>query len=133
ITLHGLAGPAQSVMINDAGSGISTETQGSGAGGNIFVNANSVTLQNGAQVTSSSSGPGNAGNIKIDAGQQLDMRDSSIKTEAAHASGGNIDIQAVDRVRLVNSTISTSVLGGGGSGGNISIDPNVVVLQNSQV
>ena len=33
----------------------------------------------------------------------------------------------------MNSSISTSVLGGVGSGGNITIDPNVVVLQNSQV
>jgi large exoprotein involved in heme utilization and adhesion len=61
------------------------------------------------------------------------MQGSSITTEAAHASGGNIDIQAVDHVRLVNSTINTSVLGGGGSGGNITIDPNIVVLQNSQI
>ena len=61
------------------------------------------------------------------------MGNSSVKTEAEQASGGNIDIQAIDRVRLVNSTISTSVLGGAGSGGNITIDPNVVVLQNSQV
>ncbi len=61
------------------------------------------------------------------------MRNSSVKTEAAQTSGGNIDIQAIDRIRLVNSSISTSVLGGGGSGGNITIDPDVVVLQNSQV
>jgi large exoprotein involved in heme utilization and adhesion len=33
----------------------------------------------------------------------------------------------------VNSTISTSVLGGAGGGGNITIDPNVVALQHSQV
>ena len=92
-----------------------------------------MTLNNGSSISASSTGPSNAGTIQINAGQQLDMRDSSIKTEAAHAGGGNIDIQAIDRVRLVNSIISTSVLGGSGNGGNITIDPNVVVLQNSQV
>ena len=61
------------------------------------------------------------------------MRDSSIKTESEKASGGNIDIQAVDRVRLVNSPISTSVPNGTGNGGNITIDPNVIVLQNSDI
>jgi large exoprotein involved in heme utilization and adhesion len=61
------------------------------------------------------------------------MQDSGIKTEAAQAGGGNIDIRAVDLVQLGDSTISTSVLGGGGSGGNITIDPNAVVLQNSQI
>jgi filamentous hemagglutinin family protein len=165
ITIQGLASPAESVLIDGAGSGIFTDTQGTGAGGNIFVNANSVTLQSGgtlsaktsgtdatatggtitvnatnqvtmtgrASITASSTGPGNAGNISINVGQQFEIRDSSVKTEAAQASGGNIDIQAVDSVRLVNSSISTSVLGGSGSGGNITIDPNIVVLQNSQV
>ena len=33
----------------------------------------------------------------------------------------------------MNSPISTSVRGGAGSGGNITIDPNVVVLLNSQI
>jgi large exoprotein involved in heme utilization and adhesion len=61
------------------------------------------------------------------------MRDGSITTQATKASGGNIDIQAVDRIRLVNSPISTSVRSGPGSGGNITIDPNVVVLQNSPI
>lgn len=105
-----------------------------GSGGNIALTAGqSMTISNGASVSASSTGPGNAGNISINTGQQFEMRNSSVKTEAAQASGGNIDIQAIDRVRLVNSSISTSVLGGAGSGGNITIDPNVVVLQNSQV
>ena len=84
-------------------------------------------------VSASSTGNANAGNILINAGQQLEMRDSSITTTATKASGGNIDIQAVDRVLLVNSPISTTVHSGAGSGGNITIDPNVVVLLNSPI
>jgi len=61
------------------------------------------------------------------------MQDSTIKTEAAQAGGGNIEIQAGNLVQLSNSTVSTSVLGGAGSGGNITIDPNTVILQNSQI
>jgi filamentous hemagglutinin family protein len=165
ITVQGLSSPAISVRVEGNGSGIFTNTEGTGSGGNIIVSADSVTIQNGgtlsaktsgteatatggsiavnttdhvtmigdASITASSTGPGNAGNISINAGQQFEMRNSSVKTESAQASGGNIDIQAVDRVRLVNSSISTSVLGGTGSGGNITIDPNVVVLQNSQI
>ena len=108
--------------------------QDSGSGGNIaLTTGQSVTISDGASVSASSTGPGNAGNIAINAGQQFEMRNSSVKTEAAQASGGNIDIQAIYRIRLVNSSISTSVLGGAGSGGNITIDPNVVILQNSQI
>jgi filamentous hemagglutinin family protein len=131
VTIQNLSSPANSVTIDGLGSGIVTETNGEGTGGSVTVWANQVLLSNGASVSASSTGPGNAGDISINAGQSLDLRDSSIKTEAAQASGGNIDIQAIDSVRLVNGTISTSVLGGAGSGGNITIDPNVVVLQNN--
>jgi filamentous hemagglutinin family protein len=125
-------------LIDGSPSGILSRTIGTdadaGSGGNIALTAGqSVTISNGASVSATSTGPGNAGNIAINAGQQFDMRNSSVKTEAAQASGGNIDIQAIDRIRLVNSSISTSVLGGTGTGGNITIDPNVVILQNSQI
>jgi filamentous hemagglutinin family protein len=134
ITIQGLASPSQSVLIDGVDSGIFTDTQGTGAGGNINLTAGqSVTISNGASVSASSTGPGNAGNISVNAGQQFEMRDSSITTQATKATGGNINIQAIDRVRLVNSPISTSVRSGPGSGGNITIDPNVVVLQNSPI
>jgi filamentous hemagglutinin family protein len=114
---------------------IRSSTTSSGHSGIITITAGqSVTLNNGSSISASSTGTGIAGDITINAGQQLDiMGNSSVKTEAEQSSGGNIDIQAVDRVRLVNSTISTSVLGGAGGGGNITIDPNVVALQHSQV
>lgn len=56
-----------------------------------------------------------------------------ITTEAKQAQGGDINIRAIDRVRVVDGAISTSVLGGAGSGGNITIDPKVVVLQNGDI
>jgi large exoprotein involved in heme utilization and adhesion len=165
LTMEGSNSPANSFLIDGAGSGIFTNTEDTGAGGSISVDANAVTLQNGgtisastsgsssnanggdisisggqfihmnngASITASSTGPGNAGNILIEAGPQLVMQNSSVKTEAAQAGGGNIEIRAVDLVQLGNSTVSTSVLGGSGSSGNITIDPNLVLLQNSQI
>lgn len=139
ITIHESETISLSGTLNDGSpSGIFSRAIGTtpdaGSGGKINLTAGqSVSISNGGSISASSTGPGNAGDISINAGQQFDMRDSSVKTEAAQASGGNIEIQAVDRVSLVNSSISTSVLGGAGSGGNITIDPNVVVLQNSNV
>jgi filamentous hemagglutinin family protein len=165
VTIQGPSSPANSFLVDGAGSGVFTNTEDTGAGGSISVEANAVTLQNGGTVsasttgtsssatggsisisggqfvqmnngpsiTASSTGPGDAGNISIDAGPQLVMQNSFIKTEAAQAGGGNIEIRAVDLVQLENSTVSTSVLGGSGSGGNITIDPNLVLLQNSQI
>ena len=128
---------ANTVTLQNGGT-LSAKTSGAEAtatGGSITVTTTDhVTMTGGTSITASSTGPGNAGDILINAGQQFDMRDSSITAKATQASGGNIDIRAVDRVRLINSEISSSVQGGASTaGGNITIDPNVIVLQDSDV
>jgi large exoprotein involved in heme utilization and adhesion len=107
-----------------------------GAGGNISLTAGqSVTISNGAAVSASSTGPGNTGNIQINAGNQFAMTNSSVTTEANQASGGTIKITTnpSGTVQLTNSTISASVLDGTGGGGSVNIDPQYVILQNSQI
>lgn len=107
---------------------------GSGGGGDIAVIAGqSVTLNNRASVSASSTGPANAGNITINVGATFLMENSSVTTQAAQAGGGDISVMAGDMIRLTNSQINTSVAGGEGGGGNITIDPNFVILQNSQI
>ena len=140
ITVQGLASPAQSVLIDGSGSGLFTDTQGTGAGGNIALNANSVTLTNGAAVSASSTGqienPGAAGSINITATNGFTMKNSTITTLAGQgASGGDIKVTTSPEatVWLQNSKISASVADGPGGGGNISIDPQFVILQNSQI
>ena len=135
----GLATPAQSVLIDGSGSGIFTDTQGTGEGGAIFVNANSVTLTHGATVSASSTGqienPGDAGNIDITATNRFMMQNSKVTTQANQASGGAIKISTTPSgtVQLTDSTISASVLDGTGGGGSVNIDPQLVILQNSQI
>jgi hypothetical protein len=140
VTIEGTQNPAQSVLIDGAGSGIFTETQGTGAGGDIFVNANSATLTNDATLSASSTGqvenPGAAGNIDITATNGFTMQNSAITTVAGQgASGGNIKVTTspAATVWLQDSKISASVADGPGGGGNISIDPQFVILQNSQI
>ena len=136
VTIQGLASPAQSVRIDGPDSGIFTDTRGTGAGGNILVNANTIAMTNGSSVSASSTGPGDTGNIHIDAGNQFTMTNSSVTTEANHASGGAIKITTDPggTVRLTNnSMISASVLDGTGGGGSVNIDPQFVILLNSQI
>ena len=63
------------------------------------------------------------------------MNNSSVSTQASHASGGAIKITTNPNgtVQLTNSTISASVLDGSGGGGSVNIDPQFVLLQNSQI
>ena len=124
------------------GAKINSSTSAAGRAGDITMNVGSLTLANHAEITSSSTGgteieagAGDAGNITIQSGSTVVLNDSSITTEASEASGGEIEINAPEMVRLTNSRISTSVKGvaGDSDGGNITIDPQFVILQNSQL
>jgi large exoprotein involved in heme utilization and adhesion len=63
------------------------------------------------------------------------MTNSAVTTEANHSSGGTIKITTNPdgTVQLTDSTISASVSDGTGGGGSVNIDPQYVVLQNSQI
>ncbi|UVT14835.1 MAG: filamentous hemagglutinin N-terminal domain-containing protein [Nitrospira sp.] len=124
-------------------------------GGDVSITARSVQLSNGTLITANSNGPlqvketvlingqpveqvvgdGNAGNIRIESGSTFLMEQSAVTTEASHASGGQITINAPDMIRLIESPISTSVAGAAGdsNGGNIRIDPQFVILQKSEI
>jgi len=120
----------------DQATRIRSSTTGSGSGGTITITAGqSVTLNNGSSISASSTGTGNAGNIQINAGNQFALTNSSVTTEANQSSGGAIKITTnpSGAVQLTNSTISASVLDGTGGGGSVSIDPQFVLLQNSQI
>ena len=99
---------------------------GSGAPGDLTLLGTTVSVKN--------TGPGSAGSINLRAGNDLLVRNSQVSTESAEASGGNITLTAPNLVRLVDSTLTSSVQGQAGSnGGNINIDPQFVVIQNSQL
>jgi large exoprotein involved in heme utilization and adhesion len=127
------------VLSDNTPSGIFSQTVGTvpdaGEGGTISLTAGqSVSLSNGASIAASSSGPANAGNIFINAGNNFTSTNSSVTTQATQASGGNITVTASDMIRLTNSQINASVQGSQTTiGGNIVIDPNFVILQNSQI
>jgi filamentous hemagglutinin family protein len=135
VTINGTASPAQSVLIDNQGSGIFTDTQGTGSGGSISLDANTLAMTNGASINASSTGPGNTGNIQITAGNLFIMTNSSVTTEANQSGGGAIKITTAPSgtVQLTNSQISASVLDGTGGGGSVDIDPQFVILQNSQI
>jgi len=117
-----------------------SSTAAQAQGGNINITAGqSVTLNNRSLITAKSEGPGNAGNILINAGQNYTSTDSAVTTQATatgtEASGGNITVLATDTVQLTNnSQLNASVQGSSTTvGGNITIDPQYVILQNSQI
>ena len=105
------------------------------AGGNVTIQAaDDILLTNNSLINAQTSGPENAGNILIEAGNDIRLFDSTINAEATQADGGNIKLRAPEIIQLVNSQIISSVGGGASTvGGNISLDPKFIILQNSQI
>jgi filamentous hemagglutinin family protein len=127
-------------LTNGASINSQSEIFSNGRAGDITMNVASLTLANQSEVTSSSKGilvgaAGDAGNITIQSGSTVQLNNSSITTEARAASGGQITINASEMIRLTNSQVSTSVAGSDvdTAGGNISIDPPFMIMQNSQI
>ncbi len=102
-------------------------------GGALTISADKVLLTNGTGIGSISRGPGNAGDILIVASDMIRSQNSQITTEADQAFGGNITIINRRLVHLIDSTVSTSVKAGEGDGGNITIDPPFVMVDNSKI
>jgi large exoprotein involved in heme utilization and adhesion len=116
-----------------APSAISSNTAGRGAGGNLTLVSPHVTIADGARISANSSGSATAGSIRVDARPGSLMLDgASITTQAQSSDGGNIEVLAGNRVHIRNGEISTSVGSGGGSGGNLFIDPTFVILERAR-
>ncbi len=128
ITIQGLASPAASVVIDGAGSGIITDTVGTGAGGNTNVSAQSVTIQNGGIISASTSGiapSATGGSITISTGQLALNTGGSISAgSSGPGNAGTVTVQGVASpatLVLINgagSEIHTDTTGTG-AGGNI--------------
>jgi len=126
-----------SASVKDVNAADGTDGPTSGIG-NIALTSSTMNMT-GSTVTTESSGARNAGDIKINpdvAGNSFEMQNSTINTSAALADGGNIGIYATNMVRLTDSIITSSVGNETKTdtlGGNVTIDPQFVILQNSQI
>ncbi len=115
---------------------LSSNSQGTGPGGDVVLQAPNILLLDGGalQARSIATGPaGDAGNLTAVAGDSFRSVGGLVTTEAANAEGGNILITAPTLVHLVDSRVTTSVQGGSGRGGNITIDPRFVILDHSEI
>lgn len=134
---------ASSLTMRDGGQ-ISSSSEGlmagAGSGGYIDIIAKWVELSGIAgdgsptRISAESRGPGRAGDISISGSEAIVLSGGAeIATRADQADGGNITLTARERLQLTDSRITTSVGSGFGNGGNITIDPIFVILNNSVI
>lgn len=114
-------------------SSVSTSTFGDGDGGLIQIDAPTIAISDGGEVTADSTGAGLTGDVALSASDQIVLDNGQISTSATTSDGGNIDLLAPNIIQLTESEVSTSVQSGVGGGGNILVDPEFVVLNDSQI
>jgi len=113
---------------------IGSESSGSAPGGTIDIQANNITVTDGALIAADSLATGNAGDIFIQTNNLQVMDNGEINTSAEHAIGGNISLTVPNLLYLQNGIITTSVHGGIGDGGNIDIaNPRFIILNQGQI
>ncbi len=126
--------------IDMKGAVIQATTKGSDRGGNITLSAETVNLTERSAIMADSLGTGRAGTVTIQGlngslgTRAIILDSSSISVSTIEADGGNILVYSQGRVELRNqSALTTSVGNGQVSGGNITIDSKVGLLEHSEI
>jgi len=112
----------------------SLEPGGTGIGGDIKIQANSVSLDNFSFIDSATFWDGNAGNVSLDANKFISLKNNSsiFSITAGKGNGGEVKIIAQGNIALLDgSNISTVVnQKAEGNAGNVLIQANKLELGN---
>ncbi|MEA5602782.1 filamentous hemagglutinin N-terminal domain-containing protein [Nostoc sp. UHCC 0252] len=105
-----------------------------GNGGNITIDAGDFSLRDGAQLSASTLGEGNAGNVTVSAANSITLANQASILSAVEAGGvgdgGNINIDAATLSLIDGAQLSASTLGKGNAG-NVTVSAtNSITLAN---
>lgn len=102
--------------------------------GSLSITTPKLTLTDGGTVTVTSQGEGNAGNLQVTADQiQLKNR-ALIQAQTESGNGGDISLQVGNVLLMRDHSNITTTAGNEGDGGNITINsPTIVGLENSDI
>jgi hypothetical protein len=115
-------------------SGIFSNAQfGTGAGGDLHIQANTLELRDRGTIDASSTSNGPAGTILLQVDDTFRSENGHVTAAAERAGGGTSTLTAGHLVQLINSELSTSLQGGGENAGNVMLDSPSVVLEGSQI
>ncbi|MBD2457237.1 S-layer family protein [Nostoc sp. FACHB-87] len=102
--------------------------------GSVSITTPKLTLTDGGTVTVTSQGTGNAGNLKITADQIQLKNQALIQAQTESGNGGDISLQVGDVLLMRDRSKITTTAGSTGNGGNITINsPIIVGLENSDI
>jgi large exoprotein involved in heme utilization and adhesion len=125
---------ANQLQVFDERSRISTSSDGDGNGGRIFIEADEVEVFDGGQILTSTNGAGNAGDLELQVIELIDVagRGSGLLANTGRGStgdGGNIVIDP-ELVVVRDRAVIGASSAGTGRGGNVSLTADRLELRN---
>jgi filamentous hemagglutinin family protein len=110
-----------------------TEAEASGAAGKLSITTRNFSVQDGARVTVSSRGSGQAGDLQVQA-HSIELDNSGSISADTSGGGGNIELRSPVLILRRSSSITTNAEGSDITGGNININADVLAaLENSDI
>jgi large exoprotein involved in heme utilization and adhesion len=116
-----------------AGISSATAAGSSGNAGTVTVSGRSITLANDARVSTENAGNGTGGSVKITSTDTLQLDNAEILARTMTEEGGDVALAVGRLFDLHDSRVTTSVAGGLGRGGNITMDMPLMVLDASRI
>jgi filamentous hemagglutinin family protein len=126
------------IKVADSGSGIRNfvSQDSKGNGGNIFIDSGDFSLRDSAQLSASTYGEGNAGNVTVSAKNAISLAYAYIDSNVSAGGigkGGNIDINATT-LSLTDGAFLSASTSGEGNAGNVTVSAkNAVDLANGSI
>jgi filamentous hemagglutinin family protein len=111
---------------------VNAATSNTGNGGSISINANTFTATGGAQVITTTRNSGNAGDITLKVTDRITIsgNDPNYKQRLEEASRFGDSTDIVNNQGAESGIFANTALGSTGNGGNIFIDPKVMVVSD---
>ncbi len=113
------------------GAEVSVTTTGSGTGGRLSIGVNQLQVNNGAEISASTEGSGTGGVLTINANQSV-VLDSSGRLSARSSGSGNAGSLAIatDQLLVQNNAQASVSSSGTGNAGNLDVTARAITLTN---
>jgi hypothetical protein len=98
----------------------------------VAVEASRLTVRDGGLITSSSTGEGTAGDVRLTT-DRLQVREASIRTEGTGAKGGRIEAAASDRITLEDAEVTSNGIEAGEGASLIRLEAPLIAVNASRV
>lgn len=118
-------------------SALFTNTQGAGAAGDLTITTNQLLVQNGARITASTSGAGDAGSLSVNASDSVELSGTAADglypsglfaevEQGATGNGRNLTIET-GQLLVQNGAVVSAATSGTGAGGTLEVKASEAV------